>query len=680
MAAENIESLFKGAVSLPPSLTTEHLRIMAEVSGGFNIVPDYDLAAKTLQDLNSTGGQAGIQAGYTNMSTKSIHYNPVLFEGVPQLGIKPVENPAGFFYHEIGHHTKEARQFQDMMLNSLGDEPDVIPDAYKGDPASEARFFQAVQSHLQNGLADKWLESFMGRRPYYTVRNNISSFHIEGGGRESLKMYSKPEQLMQVLVGEDMYGSKKPVAELIDPDVFEAFQRLKKSKAVEAIDNRVAFENYFSSELDKRSTIERKFAAYEQAFLPEYIKLMEAELKERKQARQLGMGGSADNAVPLTKEEERELVDHLLNQLIEAGKEYTSHAPSPEEQEVLQDKIKQIKDALEKRQREGQQPQGPKPEPQKKSGEENIRNLAEELQRQERERRMRGLAESMKVRQKSVESWNRIKEKYRSEIDSTAAFLSEVFLDDRRKRLEYLRREGEIIPGLEYETISALISGELDPDTKMITVRNPEFLETELECVNDTSGSMSGERLEKSIDLEVILVEAFKKVREDLAGEDLLLEDEQPFRVGVIKFAASPERVTKLEEPLSDKKELIIIDKVSKSGGGTDETEAIQEVYKGLTLGKGNVIKMIIVLSDGEGNKEGVAPIIRQVEEDDQVIFLIVAMGKTLEEGDDVAESYIAPLRDKNKNVFGITAVEPAEVLPQVLDFIKKQVEQRRQF
>jgi len=281
----------------------------------------------------------------------------------------------------------------------------------------------------------------------------------------------------------------------------------------------------------------------------------------------------------------------------------------------------------------------------------------------------------MGVRQETIQRWERIKEKYRAEIESTVASLADVFLEDRRSRLEYLRREGEIVPGLEYETISALISGELDPDTKMSTVRNPEFLETELEWIVDTSTSMGGDSIEKSIDLLVIITEAFKRIRENLAGENLLAEEEEPFRLGATKFAKTPERVTKLKDPINDEKEVKIIEEIAKVGGGTEETEAIREVYQELSLNKNNVIKIIVVLSDGHGDRAGVAPIMRQIEEDGEVVFLAVGLGN---EAKAVKETYLGPLRDREKNVFGEEAKDPSEALPKVIEFLKREVNNRR--
>lgn len=674
-------------------VTPEHLQMISKASGGFRFAADPKMA----QEFLETGA---LKTGYTNKETKVIYYNPLLLKGVPELKIPSwrAVDIKGFTYHEAGHHAPEVEELEEKLLEDLKN-PEIIPEAYKGSPAAEARFLQAIFSNLDNALLDMWLESSMGKRPYYLVRESITEFQKGKGDIESYKGMSKPEQFLQALL-RSRYFEPKEMEKRLDPEVHEAYKRVMESGAMQVLLDRRDFENYFAAPRDEERAIERKFAAYKGAFLPEYLNLLEQELEERKKERQQqkkgepqegeepgkpqkGGGAGPSGAAPLTKEEEQELIEEILKGLEESGKEH-SMAPDPAEEEQKQKVFSEIKQRLEereKRRREGkpeeEEQEAEKP-PEKLRGEEAIRQLAKELERESKEKEARGLAAAMQVRQESVQRWERIKERYNLEITSLASSLAEVFLDDRRKRLEYLKREGEIVPGLEYETIAALISGELDPETRMKTVRNPEFLETELEFIVDTSGSMMGEKLEKSVDTLVIVTEALKRVKEDLAGENLLMENEEPFRVGVTKFSDVPERVTKLTDPLDDKKELQIIDKASQVGGGTEESAALKEVYRELTLGKKNILKIMAILTDGYGNREGVAPIIRQIEEDKEVIFLALGLGSSKDEGEAIVTTYLEPLRGREGNVFGHAAANPNEVLPAVLEFLKREVDKKR--
>ncbi len=701
--------------TLADVISAEHLKMIAEASGGFSFRPDPKLAIEALQ----TGR---MRTGYTDLTSKVIYFNPLLKAGAPELGIQPWRpfEARGFAYHEAGHHTPEVEKLQEILLRNIGN-ISIIPESYRGDPNTETRFFNALHSHLHNALADIWLESYMGRRPYFGVREDIVEFQTAKGEIQDMRQLTKPEQLVQALLA-SRYREDQAIKEEIgrrpidrrrlqgeslikdnvDPDVFEAYCRLLESGAQRAMINREVYENYFATERDKERAMQRKEEAYREAFLPEYLRLMQAELDERKKKKQeqkknegAGDGqpqpGDGDkdepsprnDAVPLTKEEQQAIIEEILKALEAAGEELSSAAPSPEEIEQNRNQMNQIRQALQQRHQalqRGEQPPAPQPsEIEGPQGEELLRQLARELQRKERERQQKGLSESSGVRPESVRAWERLKKQYELEVTSTASVLSEIFLDDRRKRIEYLRRSGEVVPGLEYETISAMLSGDLDPDTKMDVVRNTEFLETELEGIVDRSGSMSGEKLERSMALFVILVEAFKKVREDLAAEDLISPiDDQPLRVGVTSFDTKATRITTLDEPLDDKKELTIIDQLSQTGGGTEETEALKQVIGEMKLRKSNVIKFILVLTDGQGNESGVAPIIRQVEEDDEVVFLVVGLGDDAASADAITRTYLNPLQNREKNVFAIAASNPNQILPEVLEFLKREVEKRR--
>lgn len=641
------------------------------------------------------------KTGYTSLDTKTIYYNPIYFYGSKELGIEPEPHPEGFFYHEAGHHTPDVVILQNRMLDDLKNIE--IPESYRGDPQTEERFLQSIYKYLDNSIADIWLESYMSRRPYYPVRQAITEFQKRKGEmtQAHAKKISKPEQLIQGLLSSRYQD--QDLAETLDPDVYDSYRTIIKRGAMRVLTDAGAFENYFASPSDHKQLIDRKFAAYREVLLPEYLKLMEAELEERKQQKKDGKGAAgqgAGSAVPLTKEEEQELVNKILTQLEAAGHE--CNTMSKEEKKYVNHVFGQIKSQLQNKEQNKQESAGRGPKI--KIGIEAIEAAARLLEQDAKDKKQRGLAEALQVRQESIQTWERIKEKYKLEIESTASVLSEIFLDDRRKRMQYIVREGEIVPGLEKETIAAMIAGDLDPDTKMREVRNPEFIEVETEWIVDNSGSMAGENIEKSIDLMVIVIEAFKKVREDLEAENLVMINEEPVRIGVTKFTVFPQRVTTLAQSLNEEKELRIIDEISQIGGGTDEAETIDTVYKELTLGKKNVIKLIFVLSDGAGNKDGVAPIIRQIEEDDEVILLAMGLGSG---ADQVVETYVEPLKkftqtstthyinpktgerttapmefatraSEGTNVFGFAAHNPEDMLPYALDFLKKQVEKKK--
>jgi len=698
-----------------------HLKIITEASGGFYFVPDPSLPPN--------------RVGYTNKETGAICYNPRFHEGMPELGIPPwgYHQIRWFFYHEAGHHNPIVLMLDNAFIEDLGN-TEIIPESYRGSPEAETRFFDGLYRHLMNGLVDVWLESFMGRRPFFPIRESIVEGNISLGQADDYRVLNKPEQLIQTLL-KSRFEEIENLKEKVDPDVLEAFHHCWESGAMTTMMDRHDVENYFAAPADLERAIERKVAAYKEVFLPTYLKLLENELEKRKEECQkekfdemkqqqeggkkgkkkgkgphsakasrgkrgagqllrklLGRGGQQQpcpidaSAVPLTDEEIEEMKKQIIEELIEAGKQFAPLAPSEDETKRIKGKLADIESSLQEIERllkagKDLPPPGPMDPFGGLRGEEAIRALMEQLMRQHLMNEQRGLAESMKVSQESIRLWERAKEKYRQEIESMATAYAEIFLDDRRKRIEFGKREGEVTPGLEYETMAAYLSGEPNPDTHMRTVQNPEFLERETEWILDTSGSMNGDPLRRALEFIIAETEAQKRTREILQGEDLLThEDEQPFRIGMTIFDVKPHRITKLDEPLNDEKEVKMIHKGSQVGGGTSETGTIDEVHKEMTLEKKNVIKIIVVVTDGHGDKSGVWPVLQQIEEDDEVIFLAVAISDEESDRQAILETYMAGLRKdrEESNVFGIAHPTIEAAIPEITEFFRVQVEKRR--
>lgn len=675
MDAHGAEGQHPSSRRIEEQISPDFLKMLSSAAGGFTYIQDDSLPPERM--------------GHTDMRTRRIHYNPVIFEGKPELGIEPLPHPEGFFYHESGHHAPDVIPLQDRMLESLKDIE--IPESYKGSVDLQQRFLTAIYTNLGNALADIWLESYLSRTPYIGVRESIVGF-MRGMGElspEHLASLSKPQQLLQTVLSARYFDKEKIAEQISDPDVQQEYRllvsrtRRNELSPLELIMARSAFER-FPTPAGKERALEQKLLAYKEVFLPSYLRLMEKEIEERKQQNQQAQSSTkgdteGDNTVPLTKEEIESLADQIISELEKAGENHIK-ATSAEDEKDLEEMNKTLRKKLEEQKKgeaDGQEIEDL--QPQKKSGLDAIDDLSRELARREKEEAQRGMVAAHQVREQTVKTWENIKDEYREDIESTAAVLADIFLDDRRHKIQYLLREGEIVPGLEYEHIAAMISGESDPETKMRVTQNPEFLETEFEFVVDTSGSMSGDRINQSIKLMVVTVEAFKKVLESLEDENLVLESEKPFRIGGTKYSVGSERVTKLEDPLDDKKELTMIEEFSKIGGGTDESEALRETYQGLRVGADNVIKMIVLLTDGNGNRAAVAPIMRQIEEDNKVIFLAAGLGQGQEHSESIVKSYIEPLQDREEgNVYGIAASNPREVIPGVLDFLKREVGKRR--
>ncbi|OGZ79750.1 MAG: hypothetical protein A2360_04870 [Candidatus Staskawiczbacteria bacterium RIFOXYB1_FULL_32_11] len=85
------------------------------------------------------------------------------------------------------------------------------------------------------------------------------------------------------------------------------------------------------------------------------------------------------------------------------------------------------------------------------------------------------------------------------------------------------------------------------------------------------------------------------------------------------------------------------------------------------------------MLTDGQGNQAGVAPIIQQIEKDKEVVFLVVGSGDGKDDASAIVQTYVEPLGEKEGNVHGFAAESPEQALPAVLEFLKREVNKRKQ-
>jgi hypothetical protein len=224
------------------------------------------------------------------------------------------------------------------------------------------------------------------------------------------------------------------------------------------------------------------------------------------------------------------------------------------------------------------------------------------------------------------------------------------------------------------------MDGKPDEPTRMEVIQNLEFLQTQIEGIMDTSGSMAGDRAVFCVEAMVIIVEAFKEVLKRLREENLLEPDEQPFQIGATKFSIGSERISKLNEQLSDTKVLKIIDKFSHIAGGTDEAEAMKEVYQPLALGQDNVIKIMVMMSDGDGNRAAVHPLMQQIEADGKVVFLVIAFGnKSGQDGASIAATYLKPIKAPEEgNIHALVGDDFIKLIPELCEFFKREIGKRR--
>jgi len=668
---EKVEDI-EAFASMEQVISPEILTAIAEASGGFTFVPDPRLP------INRTG--------YTNLETKTIHYNPALLKGSPEHGVKPWRKVdiKGFAFHEAGHHAKPVVALQDKMRASI--DAEIVPKDLRENPEISKKMLEAVGKHLQNVVADIWLESYMGMRGNVDIRKSITDFQSSKGDIPDYRVVGSRTQQFSQAILRSRYMELPDLEKRMDPDAFAAFQAAWQGGAMKRLMDAAAFENRFSSDNNRDRSINAKMEAYFHTLLPQYLNLLKKDIEDERnknKKNEEGSGGTGDkgqgeeNPQELSPEE-IEAIEKLLNKLIEEGEKMSAQTATEEEKQAMEQKISSTAKEIEQMQA-GQETSSEDHNPENTDPFETIEQRQRMAEMENRMQRHKLLAGEHNVSPEIIARWEEILKKYQKEISTMTEALASIFIDDRRIATEYLRREGDVVPGLEYETIAGVLSGDHDPDTKMRNVRKKDFLETEIEFIVDTSGSMSGQPLEKSTDMIVVITEAFKRVRNILKEQDMLEPaGEFPLRIGVTKFAQHASRITGLSEPIAEKKQIKILSALASAGGSTDESEALEGVYSELISSRPRTMKLMIVLTDGQGNRNAVRDMVQRIEQDDKIIFLAIGLGNDIQSAQGVVDSYVRNIRRKDSNVFGQAEPDVNNILPSVLNFLGREVKKRK--
>lgn len=645
--------------------------------------------------------------GFTDMKRKRIslvkkNAARLLLEmkasGQPEKGEQKMR---GFLVHEGGHHAPEVLVLDEKLRAILG-KPDLEPNElqeYFNDPSEKnpddpsdqgetrALFWKAFWYDNCNGSLDVWLESFQSRGQFdQSLGEDLIALHDSSvQGRDFLRQLPLHHQLTQVLVGEEPYykGRKKKkireqrVQELdqyarenLDPEVAKALFRLRKDGVMAALTDRKPYEYWgANSPQQKELCINKKFQAVVDHIYPAWRKLLLLEFERRKAAfREM----AREKGRTFSDQELKEIYHKILKQLLDKTQEmgkgaYASETPGEGESQKMEKIFQKIQQAGGGK---GKEPSTPPPQP---SALDKAKAALNRGLEDVDARKIGDLADRFGVSEASLRKLQDIERKYSGEIERLAADIAEAFVSQRKPRIIRQRLEGMTTPGMEGIQYEEAMRGNVDTRTHQISRYSPEFLQTEVENLYDTSGSMHGARLEYAQIVSVILTRAFEKVKTILEGEGLLRPaEEDPLRTGHVLFTTGPERIKKLDEPNKPSTLAQMIEQTGKHSGGTDDAAAIKALETEFKLREPNVLKFMVIYSDGEGNPGAVQNIMETIEKDKSIIVVIVAMGAN---SSSVAATYETSARSKGASQIKIVEGDDVRAnLPELTKFFKKTI------
>lgn len=644
------------------------LQNLSRASGGFYFV---------LIDPEQLPPGLQTQLGYTNRRTGGIY---LLREAAVRLLQEPdgERSIRGFFAHEAGHHAPEVVRMQDKLVDVLGKqdmEPHELHEYFEMDEQmkelmledipTRQLFWRAVNGDAWNGAADVWLEEFMGRDPFLGVRNDYRHLYRRILGRDAAFLQSMPfhHQLTQWLVGEERYyrasermsRSKRntmlqaKAEELLSPTVAKAVRELREKGAIEVLMDNKPWESWSATDKDYDRAIDQKFIAVTEYLFPQWkqllLKQFEASVKEAVASVE------QEEQRKLTKDEKKQVEFRVLRQLLHetirrGNGAYASQTPDPQQEDKKNVKIDQI---------------GPRPSKSADKITPALPSARDEMERGMRDRmaeyhrtRIEDLADRFGVDREDIERQQRIEKEYAQEIEDLANDIAESFLSQRRAETDRHHYEGELEPGMEPFVVAEAERGNLDIAAYQQLVQAIEFMQTEVEMLLDSSGSMQNNRLEMGWVLCVIIQRAFERVKAMIEDEQLLRpEEEDPLRVGYVLFADAPSRIKKLDEPITEKSLAQMMHQTRTYTGGTDDAGAITALTTEFKAREGRVLKFLIIVSDGEGNAAAVQNIMNTLEKDDDILVIVVGMGAKAQ---NVIDTFSTKARSAGtKNIFPVT-------------------------
>ena len=213
---------------------------------------------------------------FTDEETKTIYYNPKHLTD-PEFKKNP-RKLEWLLLHEAGHHT-ETEKMLGRELKEDFNTPEIIPEELKGDDILEQKFQQMLHTNVHNILRDVWDEAWMSRPPRADIKETFKQAY--SGERESMKEYSKLDQLEQLIVGEHRYPPKnKTLADMYEKEVLDIYREIK--PYLEEFESVKPFSRLVAPR-DTARNMAKKAALYRKHIRPAFLKLLNQDIEKIKQ-------------------------------------------------------------------------------------------------------------------------------------------------------------------------------------------------------------------------------------------------------------------------------------------------------------------------------------------------------------------------------------------------------------
>jgi len=269
-----------------------------------------------------------------------------------------------------------------------------------------------------------------------------------------------------------------------------------------------------------------------------------------------------------------------------------------------------------------------------------------------------------------------IQEKFGPEIASLRDTLVKFILRDFKKHNVRGQKEGSMIgPGREAETYQRLLNGETQPSTYIDRKNHPSPRSLQLYNLVDTSGSMISD-LEGTMAFYEIVTLAVHQIQDELRRNasryNVRKLEQSPVEIELVGFDWHPQLIISLARKLSMHEIMQGFQYLHDStidGGGTDDARALKFEHNRMKLHKRKVLKILSMITDGGGQGDRIEPILRQIEEDPSIFFIVNGVGA----GAGMVKKFYSE-KFRPAHYFHVYAEESGtveEAIPKLINFIQ---------
>ena len=537
---------------------------------------------------------------------------------------------------------------------------------------------------LHNLVLDIWLEAYEKNYPEGELKVEAEKglkalneelfpevpktlqINLKTGQQELLSNQFKTALLLKIMrpdwkewgkTGYDLWFKKGFVSE----EVKKSLENIMKNKALETLTETQELKEILMPKERIQWVKKKKLQEAYFAIRAEYIKLLLKDFEKIIEEKAKGIpqpcgGVGGGKREPINFDDlPPEIQEQILNQILEQIEEGEVGTPSlsEDDEEERRNILSLGREAIEdeiRRRREEKEGKKLEEKGEKKGESKTEKSLREQLARMSHERQIHAASEMERaallgLSPEQLRIFEEKKREMAGQINYLTNFLVEILKHKMEPELKTHQPMGHLMPGRFPDYIRGRKEGK-EPKVFQYLKLKGVMPAIDLLFLVDHSGSMSVlDKNKKAAETVLLFSEAFYRAEKELNKILPSARKKREYlREGLITFSDKAILRKPLDTPLDEKTiAQIFFTAEDISGGGTADAEALRNLIKYLKeedvkyRGKCKVLKLVVVVTDGQGEREKVKDVLETAKSIKNTIFVAVGAGSDTK---DVLDTY----------------------------------------